>query len=538
VLIDIIEDLPSLAKLEDNWNAVYDDDPEAQIFLSWKWLNGWLACIPGPWFILAAKPGEAADLPYVAFFPLRLQTTIENSDVVHDMRMAGNFGADYTGIICRPDAAHRVIPAFARTIRHMNWARLNLDNLRMSERRARLLLACFPKAGFRYTEGTTVNKVDGIDNSLCPYVTLPGEWNGYLDTLSPNTRQKIRRLLKQVDAAGEHRISVSTAETFERDLKTLLRFWEAKWRPRKGNRTDGLVRSNATMLTRSFQSGLVYLPTFWHGERPVAALATLVDPRKRTFSFYMTGRDETFEGPPAGMILHAYSIRAAIERGFVEYDFLRGNEPYKYSFGCAERKIHSIVLATRSGRNLGGRIDSRCIPDLLQQATELHRKAQSSDAELGYRRILDVQPKHADALHRLGQLLAAKADFAAAKRLFRTLTTVCPDAAKAWQCLGQVCESLGQHEEALRYHLEFMRLQPDLPDGFVAVARCMVKLGRMAEVNAALLAAIEPASGPSVRKWRDWRSMPTGRLPAKTRSRRSADLAELSSRQAHDGARR
>ena len=30
-----------------------------------------------------------------------------------------------------------------------------------------------------------------------------------------------------------------------------------------------------------------------------------------------------------------------------------------------------------------------------------------------------------------------------------TLTTVRPDAAKAWQCLGQVCESLGQHDEGV-----------------------------------------------------------------------------------------
>ena len=80
--IDIIETSSSLAELEDNWNAVYDADDEAQIFLSWKWLSGWLSSIPGPWFILAAKERDAADLPYVAFFPLRLQTVIEKSDVV------------------------------------------------------------------------------------------------------------------------------------------------------------------------------------------------------------------------------------------------------------------------------------------------------------------------------------------------------------------------------------------------------------------------------------------------------------------------
>jgi len=60
----------------------------------------------------------------------------------------------------------------------------------------------------------------------------------------------------------------------------------------------------------------------------------------------------------------------------------------------------------------------------------------------------------------------------------------------------------------LRHHLEFVRRQPDQQDGFVAVARCMARLGRMAEVNAALLAAIEPASASSVRKWRDWGPTP------------------------------
>ncbi len=350
VHIDIIETLPSLARLEQNWNAVYDADPEAQIFLSWKWLSGWLAHIEGPWFILAAKAGDDASAPYVAFFPLRMQTTIEKSGVLNEVKMAGNFSADYTGIVCAPDAESKVIAAFSRQIKQMNWARLSLENVRMSERRFRLLLACFPKANFQVTEVNRVGKIDGIDNSLCPYTALPKDWNSYLCSLSTNTRQKIRRLLKLVDIGGEYRITVSTAETFTQDLKTLLQFWEIKWRPRKGNLTDSLVRSNGIMLTRSFQSGLVFLPTFWQGDRPVAALATLIDSHKRTFSFYMAGRDETFEGPPPGMILHAFSIRRAIENGISEYDFLRGNEAYKYSYGCADRKIRCVTVETRSGK--------------------------------------------------------------------------------------------------------------------------------------------------------------------------------------------
>jgi tetratricopeptide (TPR) repeat protein len=351
-------------------------------------------------------------------------------------------------------------------------------------------------------EVNRVDKIGGIDNSLCPYAALPKDWNSYLLSLSTNTRQKIRRLLKLIDAEGEYRITVSTSETFAQDLKTLLRFWEIKWRPRKGDLIDGLIRSNSNMLTRSFQSGLVFLPTFWHGDRPVAALATLMDTRKRTFSFYMTGRDEAFEGPPPGVILHAFSIRHAIENSFSEYDFLRGNEPYKYSYRCAERKIHCTVVETRNGRNLGYRIDPRSIPDVLKQATAFHQKGQAAEAECGYRRILDVQPKHADALHRLGQLLAAKGKNADAKRLFRTLTVVCPDAFKAWLCLAQVCENLGQHREAVEPYLEVMRLGPDQTDAFLGLSRVLVKLGRIEDVNNALLSALGHAAKPSVRNWR------------------------------------
>ena len=130
--------------------------------------------------------------------------------------------------------------------------------------RRRLLTACFPKANFHSTKVDKIIKTDRIDNNLCPYATLPNDWNSYLDQLSTNTRQNIRRLLKQVETSSEYRISVAISETFDRDLKTLLGFWDTKWRARKADRIDSLIRSNGTMLTRCFRSGLVYLPTFWN----------------------------------------------------------------------------------------------------------------------------------------------------------------------------------------------------------------------------------------------------------------------------------
>lgn len=484
--VEVIETMPSFERLEQDWNAVYDADPDAQLFLSYRWLAGWLKWISGPWLVLAAKASEAADAPHVAFLPLRISVKTSDTSFYNELNMAGNFAADYTGILCRPGYEHQVMPAFARYLKQMNWARLNLENIRLSEARYRLLMAHFPKASFEITQVSRIGKVDGIDNALCPFAPLPPDFNAYLDSLSANTRQKIRRLLKQMESSDEYRITEATPETIERDLDTLLRFWEIKWTPRKGDLVHALVRSNRAMLTQSFKTGLLYLPTFWKGDQPVAALATFIDRRKRAFLFYMTGRDETFEGPPSGVILHAHSIRYAIENGIAEYDFLRGNESYKYSFGVKERRIRCTVIGTKNGRNIGGRLDRRTVPAALKEATELHQGRKLPQAERGYRQILEVDPENADALHRLGQLLTTNGNHAAARRLFKTLTGIRPEAFKAWLCLAQSCEALGQHLDAAGAYRQVIKLQPNVPDGFNGLGRMLHKLDRIEEFDTAM----------------------------------------------------
>jgi tetratricopeptide (TPR) repeat protein len=494
--VDIIDTMAALLRLEDNWNAVYDSDPDARFFLSWKWLSGWIEQISGPWFILAARAHHDDNAPYVAFLPLRIQTKVENGRIHNELNMAGNFAADYTGLLCLPDAESRAISAFGRCIRHMNWAQLNLENINMSDKRLSLLLTHFSKSDFETTEIDRIGKIDNIDNNLCPFAALPPTWEAYLQGLTANSRQKIRRLLRTVDSTHEFRVTHATIETIDRDLDTLLQFWETKWTPRKGEFAKSIAESNRMMLARSFRAGYLFLPTLWKDDRPLAALATLVDHSKRTFLFYMTGRDDTFDQLPAGLLLHAYSIRHAIDNGMVEYDFLRGNEPYKYSFSTDERRIRCVTVKTRNGLNLGSVIDRRTIPDVLREATELHRAGKLAEAERGYRQVLRVSRRNADAIHRLGQLCAAKGEHAAAKEQFLTLTSIQPDAYKSWVYLAQSCAALGQYIEATKAYCEAIRLKPDAVDVFTGLAAILTKLNRVDELNASLLSVIARIEPP------------------------------------------
>jgi CelD/BcsL family acetyltransferase involved in cellulose biosynthesis len=132
-----------------------------------------------------------------------------------------------------------------------------------------------------------------------------------------------------------------------------------KWGNRKGERLDSIQKIYRTMLMHCFSQGLLFLPVLWKGEMPLGAVALLIDPEKRSLLFYVGGRDTTVSSPPPGFVLHAYSIRYAIHRGFITYDFLRGNESYKYSFGKNERRIRHIVVGARDVRKPRATPDGR-----------------------------------------------------------------------------------------------------------------------------------------------------------------------------------
>ncbi|MBX9775792.1 MAG: GNAT family N-acetyltransferase [Xanthobacteraceae bacterium] len=83
-----------------------------------------------------------------------------------------------------------------------------------------------------------------------PYAELPNDWNRYLEGISTNTRQKIRRFLRQVESSEEFRVTCADRDTVDRDIKMLLRFWAIKWAPRKGDRTEGIVRTSYATLMR------------------------------------------------------------------------------------------------------------------------------------------------------------------------------------------------------------------------------------------------------------------------------------------------
>jgi CelD/BcsL family acetyltransferase involved in cellulose biosynthesis len=407
IVIQRVDKYEDFERLRSAWEIVYQSDPEAQLFLSWKWLAGALESYPGEWLVLVAR---TEDGNCVGFLPLRLKLIWSKSrrQLRNELQFAGRlFWADYGSILCRPECEASVLAAFASHLKQMNWSHIYLKGFRISDRRFRFFMEPFADERLVVdSRSSTINDRE-TDNLISPYVNLPDTFEAYLSQLSSNTRQKARRILRKLESSTEYRITTTSAETQSRDLQILEELWSHMWRERKGSNTEGLAQKYALIVKRGLDAGLVHMPVLWHRDTPIGVLSSFVDREKSRLLFFVSGRDEHFTGLPVGLGLHALNIRWAIENGITTYDLLRGNEPYKYSLGAVDAPLRYPCIRTKSGTNLNGKLDSGCVVDALRMAYAFAKQHHRQEAATLCQQVLATIPEQETAKRLLTMLVRA-----------------------------------------------------------------------------------------------------------------------------------
>jgi CelD/BcsL family acetyltransferase involved in cellulose biosynthesis len=257
----------------------------------------------------------------------------------------------YSGFVCDPAFERTALPALAHALQDLSWTKVSLKHLSEPEHRTRLFLGGFDEQDYEVRFSSSSINAGTVDGLVCPYVPLPADFETYLgSSVSRNTRQKIRRYLRRIDASDELRITIADRSTFERDLDALLDLWWKRWAPRRGADTaDEVASKYREVLTHSFALGAVLLPVLWRNDKPLGALASILDRRARCVHFIVAGRDEDAADQFIGTALHAHSIRWAIDNRYDTYDFCHGNEAYKYSFGAVDRVVQHVKISRRHG---------------------------------------------------------------------------------------------------------------------------------------------------------------------------------------------
>jgi CelD/BcsL family acetyltransferase involved in cellulose biosynthesis len=177
----------------------------------------------------------------------------------------------------------------------------------------------------------------------CPVIDLPASWDAYLATLPGKDRHELRRKLRRADGAGA-RVEVARTPggiaAFMDSFLALHRKSKAGKARFMDARMEGFFREVGTALAGA---GWAALWVLWVDAQPAAALFCLE--YGGTVGLYNSGFDPEARALSPGVVLIARTIEDAIGRGFRRYDFLRGDEPYKYGFGAVPTDVFRVTVA-------------------------------------------------------------------------------------------------------------------------------------------------------------------------------------------------
>jgi tetratricopeptide (TPR) repeat protein len=132
---------------------------------------------------------------------------------------------------------------------------------------------------------------------------------------------------------------------------------------------------------------------------------------------------------------------------------------------------------------------------LLGHALALHRQGQLADAQTAYRRILQMDPGHADSLHLLGLIAHRSGDLAQAAELIGRAVSVQPGNVAFHGNLGAVLHELGRFEDALAHSERALALQPGQAQAHANRGRTLQALGRCEDAVASYDLALRQRPG-------------------------------------------
>ncbi|PJF39883.1 MAG: hypothetical protein CUN55_13425, partial [Phototrophicales bacterium] len=320
--------------LQPQWNTLLEKSNLNIIFLTWEWQSiWWSAYRPGELYLLTVYD-ENEQLVGIA--PWFIETT---SDKQRTLRTIGCADVtDYLGLIIQSELEEEVLNALVDYLSEQNEL-INIVDLCNIPERATFL----PKLASLLQEYDY--KVTVQQQEVCPVIELPTTFTDYVQSLGKKERHELKRKMRKAEGLNdsiqwyivndEHDLNLEITQFLE-----LMRAASPDKEVFLSNKKN-LAFFNA-IIPQLYKQGWVQLAFLKINEIPTAAYLNFI--YQNEVLVYNSGLNPNIvESGSPGIILLAYLIRHAIEQGYKRFDFLRGNESYKYDMGGKDTRVMNLI---------------------------------------------------------------------------------------------------------------------------------------------------------------------------------------------------
>ena len=178
---------------------------------------------------------------------------------------------------------------------------------------------------------------------VCPVIALPASFDDYLMRLDKKQRHEIRRKRRRAVAAGAQITSVESTTDLASEVDDFLDLLQMSTTEKEGWLNEGRRNVFHEVAAAAMEAGTLQL-VFLEAKGKKAAGLYNFDYKGRIW-VYNSGLDIIeFGYLSPGVVLTAAAIESAIDRDRNTFDFLRGDETYKYRFGAEDTTVHRIEI--------------------------------------------------------------------------------------------------------------------------------------------------------------------------------------------------
>lgn len=338
---EIVTESEDFVRLRDEWNLLLSRSQSNTLFLTWEWLSNWWKIFGqnrALWILLVRRNARLVGIAPFCLDAVRFLKFLPAREV--EFLGCDSVGSDYLDFIVEAGYEGAVMEAICDFLhsRRATWDLIRLTSLPSSSKNLSHLKHHGRARGFC---------LHVRDHTLSPYISLPETWDAFLASLSKNMRYNVKRRRRQLsrDYNAEFYVLRDKAELPQAvdDFSRLNRMRMITKQHDAAFLSENFSDFHRTIMPILFDKGFLTLCFIKINHVPISGL--YVFSYNRTYLYYQAGFDPHWYRLSPGLVLFSYCIENAIAEGMKEFDFLQGEEEYKYKWTNDFRKNLELVIA-------------------------------------------------------------------------------------------------------------------------------------------------------------------------------------------------
>lgn len=186
-------------------------------------------------------------------------------------------------------------------------------------------------------------RVEVTQQNVCPVITLPNSWDDYLAGLDKKQRHEVRRKIRKLEReATVNWYAIESPDEVDAAMIDFIDLHQKSTPDKEDFWDDTLIRFFKHFVKTAAENNWLKLYFLeMNGERVATMLCFDYD---NQFLLYNSGFNPDYFKLSVGNVLTAYTIQDAIRLGRKRYDFLRGDEIYKFRFGAVAEPVYDMTI--------------------------------------------------------------------------------------------------------------------------------------------------------------------------------------------------